>query len=137
MFSSGQTLTILLYALLIVSALLSFFGRRFPGSLPHVIALVVPWVFLAFVVVFGFYRLGLVRAGKYPAFSRYSFNRSLMLVVWAAPCSRAARAPFPTAGTSRGSDSLTERHQPAGPRARRRGRAAPPRAGSRYAPPRW
>lgn len=53
----GRALIATLYALLVGSALLTFWGWK-PA----------PWVFLAFGIVFAFYRLRLVQAGKYPAF---------------------------------------------------------------------
>lgn len=103
----GPTLVMSLYALLAASALLSFFGRRLPGAhpgaFPHVLEQVLPWVFLAFLVIFAFYRLGLVRAGKYPAFKAF-FQIGLMLAVWLLllPSSRIGFA----SGSDEGLDAL-------------------------------
>jgi hypothetical protein len=70
-----------LYALLVGSAALTFFGRHSPGLLPFVIERLTPWVFLGFVAAFAFYRLGLVRAGKYRAFKAF-FQIALALTVF-------------------------------------------------------
>jgi len=56
-----------LYTLLVGSFGLAIWTRRFPNALPWPLEQASPWLFLAFVVVFAFYRLGLVRAQKYPA----------------------------------------------------------------------
>jgi hypothetical protein len=77
----GRTLVGLLYALLVGSAALTFLGRRSPGALPGILERVTPWVFLGFVGLFAFYRLGLVRARKYPAFKAF-FQIGLTVCVW-------------------------------------------------------
>ena len=67
----GQTLTAGLYFLLLVSAFLALWTRRFPGELPNALEAASPWAFLVFLAVFAFYRLGLMRAGKYPVFKGF------------------------------------------------------------------
>jgi hypothetical protein len=67
----GQTLTIALYFLLLVSAFLALWSRRFPGELPILLESAAPWSFLVFLAAFAFYRLGLMRAGKYPSFKGF------------------------------------------------------------------
>lgn len=62
----GKTLTGVLYFLLLGSAALALWGWRFPGRLPAALAHAAPWLFCAFLVVFTFYRLGLMRAKRYP-----------------------------------------------------------------------
>jgi hypothetical protein len=61
-----------LYALLVGSAALTFWGWQ-----PEI----TPWLFLTFLVFFAFYRLGLVRAGKYRAFKAF-FQIGLGFLVW-------------------------------------------------------
>ncbi len=63
----GPPLAGAIYLLLVASAALALWVRTDAGRVPLGVALAAPWVFLGFVAVFGFYRLGLVRAGKYPA----------------------------------------------------------------------
>jgi hypothetical protein len=63
----GPPLAVAIYVLLVASAALALWVRTAAGRVPLGVALAAPWVFLGFVAVFGFYRLGLVRAGKYPA----------------------------------------------------------------------
>jgi hypothetical protein len=62
----GKTLTGALYFLLVVSAGLALFARRYPGGLPSGIDRVAPILFLVFLAAFAFYRVGLMRARKYP-----------------------------------------------------------------------
>jgi hypothetical protein len=62
---------VLLYLLLMTSAILALWARRFPGALPQELELVAPASFLVFVIVFATYRLALVRARKYPAFKAF------------------------------------------------------------------
>jgi hypothetical protein len=77
----GQTLTGALYFLLLVSAFLALWTRRFPGRLPGFLEQASPWVFLVFLAVFAFYRLGLMRAGRYPVFKGF-FQIALGLFVF-------------------------------------------------------
>lgn len=63
----GPTLAVVLYLLLVSSALLALGTRRLPGALPPALEVVAPSLFLAFLVCFALYRLVLVRARKYPA----------------------------------------------------------------------
>ena len=77
----GPTLTGGLYFLLLVSAVLALLARRFPGRLPGFLEQASPWVFLGFLALFAFYRLGLMRAGKYPAFKGF-FQIALGLLVF-------------------------------------------------------
>src|SRR5690349_13738009 len=63
----GPALAGALYTLLVGSFALAIWARRFPGAMPLRLEQLSPWVFLAFLAVFSFYRLGLVRARKYPA----------------------------------------------------------------------
>lgn len=67
----GPALAGVLYLLLVGSAALALWARRSPGGLPTEVGLAAPWVFLLFVVAFAVYRLGLVRAGRYPAFKAF------------------------------------------------------------------
>jgi hypothetical protein len=67
----GQTLTAVLYFLLLGSAFLALWARRFPGELPIALEAASAWAFLVFLVLFAFYRLGLMRAGKYPVFKGF------------------------------------------------------------------
>jgi len=63
----GRPLVAALYVMLVFSAALALWVRSAPGAAPLRISVAAPWVFLGFVAVFAFYRLGLVRAGRYPA----------------------------------------------------------------------
>jgi len=67
----GPTLAGALYLLLVGSAALALWVRRSPAGLPVGLGLAAPWAFLVFVVAFALYRLGLVRAGRYPAFRAF------------------------------------------------------------------
>ncbi len=67
----GPALAGTLYLLLVVSAALALWARRTPSGLPTGLGLAAPWLFLAFVLAFAVYRLGLVRAGRYPAFKAF------------------------------------------------------------------
>lgn len=62
----GKTLTGALYFLLVGSAGLALFARRYPGGLPSGLDRVASILFLVFLAVFAFYRIGLMRARKYP-----------------------------------------------------------------------
>jgi hypothetical protein len=88
----GPTLAGALYTLLVGSFALVVWARRFPGALPAQLEQAAPWVFLAFVGVFTFYRLGLVRARKYPASKAFfQIGAGLLLFTLMLP---GARAPF-------------------------------------------
>ncbi len=63
----GPKPALVLYLLLFGSAALALGTRRFPGLLPPTLAVIVPGLFLLFLVCFAVYRLVLVRAKKYPA----------------------------------------------------------------------
>lgn len=63
----GRPLVGALYVMLVFSAALALWLRSAPGAAPLRISVAAPWVFLGFVAVFAFYRIGLVRAGRYPA----------------------------------------------------------------------
>ncbi len=63
----GPVLAGVLYLLLVFSAALALWVRRFPGRLPLQLERGAPWLFLVFLAVFALYRLGLMRARKYPA----------------------------------------------------------------------
>jgi hypothetical protein len=67
----GPALAGTLYLLLVVSAALALWARRTPSGLPTPLGMAAPWIFLVFVVAFALYRLGLVRAGRYPAFKAF------------------------------------------------------------------
>jgi len=67
----GPALAGALYLLLVGSAVLALGARRFPGLLPEKLELAAPTVFLVFLICFAFYRLALVRAGKYAAFKAF------------------------------------------------------------------
>ncbi len=68
---SKALLAALLYLLLLASAALALWARRFPEALPQQLELMAPALFLVFVVVFALYRLKLVRARRYPAFKAF------------------------------------------------------------------
>ena len=107
----GQSLTLLLYVLLVGSAGLSLFGRRFPGFLPGLLERIVPWLFLVFVVVFAFYRFGLVKAGKYPVFKGF-WQVGLTVMVWLLlfPSNRIAfRRPEPSLADAIGDNNVRVR----------------------------
>ena len=94
----GPGLGVALYVLLVASAGLSFFGRRFPGRLPVSLEQVTPWVFAAFVACFAVYRFGLANARKYPA-SKAFFQVGLAVVVFLLLLP-SSRAPYVPAGTA-------------------------------------
>jgi hypothetical protein len=62
----GKSLTGALYLLLLVSAGLALFARRYPGGLPTVLDRAAPILFAVFLAAFAFYRVGLMRARRYP-----------------------------------------------------------------------
>jgi hypothetical protein len=64
----GPALAGVLYLLLVASAALALWVRGYPGQAPVPVERAAPWAFLAFLALFAFYRFGLVRAGRYPAF---------------------------------------------------------------------
>jgi hypothetical protein len=77
-----RTLRPALYALLVASALMTFFAGSGIGSeLPHWAARAAPVLFAIFLVVFAVYRLALVRAKKYPAATGL-FQIGLGALVW-------------------------------------------------------
>jgi hypothetical protein len=79
-----RTLRPALYALLVASALLTFWagGRSIGGrELPRWAAQAAPILFAVFLVVFAVYRLALVRAKKYPAATGL-FQIGLGALVW-------------------------------------------------------
>ncbi|MFN0061225.1 MAG: hypothetical protein ACKVPX_01720 [Myxococcaceae bacterium] len=67
----GPRVVGLLYGLLFGAFALALWGREYPGALPARVEQIAPWVFLVFVGVFAFYRLGLARAGKYPVYKAF------------------------------------------------------------------
>lgn len=64
-------LPMVLYALLVGSALLAFWAQR-SATAPESVSRIAPWAFLAFAVGFSAYRLALVAAKKYSAFKAFS-----------------------------------------------------------------
>ncbi len=62
--------SIVLYALLVVSAGVAMYAQRSPGIDPA-IARISPWVFLIFVVGFSAYRIALVAAKRYSPFKAF------------------------------------------------------------------
>ena len=63
----GPVLALILYSLLLASAVVALGTRRFPGMLPPAFGIIAPSLFLVFLVSFAAYRLVLVRVRKYPA----------------------------------------------------------------------
>jgi len=63
----GPVLALILYSLLLASAVVALGTRRFPGAMPPALGIIAPLLFLVFLVSFAAYRLVLVRARKYPA----------------------------------------------------------------------
>lgn len=78
-----QALRPALYALLVASALLTFFaGSGIAGHpLPPWAMSAAPWLFAAFLIVFAVYRLALMRAKRYPAATGL-FQIGLGALVW-------------------------------------------------------
>ena len=72
---------LVLYTLLVGAAGLAFFGKEFPGRLPEQVERVTPFVFGAFVALFGAYRFVLVRSRKYPSFKAF-YQVGLAVVVF-------------------------------------------------------
>lgn len=64
-------LPLVLYALLVGSALLAFWAQR-ADTAPEPISRFAPWAFLAFAIGFSAYRLALVVAKRYSAFKAFS-----------------------------------------------------------------
>lgn len=64
-------LPLVLYALLVGSALLAFWAQRTEDA-PEPVSRFAPWAFLAFAIGFSAYRLALVMAKRYSAFKAYS-----------------------------------------------------------------
>jgi hypothetical protein len=64
-------LALALYALLVVSAATALWTQNNAGVAPVWVERGAPWVFLAFVIGFGAYRLALVSAGRYSAFKAF------------------------------------------------------------------
>ncbi|MGZ6081080.1 MAG: HEAT repeat domain-containing protein [Myxococcaceae bacterium] len=96
----GPGLGVALYVLLVASAGLAFFGRRYPGRLPVPLETVTPWVFAVFIACFAVYRFGLANARKYPA-SKAFFQVGLAVVVFLLLLP-SSRAPYVPAGTALG-----------------------------------
>lgn len=95
-FRAGPALAGVLYALLVGSAALALWVRRFPGRFPEQLEQAAPWVFLAFVLLFGAYRLLLVRAGKYPAFKAFfQVGASVLFFTLLLPHARDLYEPMP------------------------------------------
>jgi hypothetical protein len=65
------SLTLLLYALLVLSALVALWAQRSPADVPVIIARSAPWVFLVFMLGFAVYRFALVAAKRYSAFKAF------------------------------------------------------------------
>ena len=76
----GPPLAVALYVLLVASAALALWARTDAGRAPLRVALAAPWVFLGFIAVFAFYRLGLVRARKYPAAKAFAQVGGALLI---------------------------------------------------------
>jgi hypothetical protein len=65
------SLTLVLYALLVLSAAVALWAQRSPNDVPYVVAHAAPWVFLVFAVGFAAYRFALVAAKRYSAFKAF------------------------------------------------------------------
>lgn len=90
----GPALAGALYTLLVGSFALVVSARRFPGALPWQLEQASPWVFLVFLGVFSFYRLGLVRARKYPASKAFfQIGAGVLLFTLMLPGARQRFAP--------------------------------------------
>lgn len=64
-------LPVVLYALLVGSALLALWAQR-AGTAPEPVSRFAPWAFLAFAIGFAAYRLSLVAARRYSPFKAFS-----------------------------------------------------------------
>src|SRR5215472_2595452 len=62
----GPVLALILYSLLLASAVVALGTRRFPGMLPPAFGIIAPSLFLVFLVSFAAYRLVLARGKKSP-----------------------------------------------------------------------
>ena len=62
--------SIVLYALLVLSAAVAFYAQRTPGVDPMV-ARTAPWIFLAFALGFSVYRIALVAVRRYSPFKAF------------------------------------------------------------------
>jgi hypothetical protein len=62
---------LVLYALLVGSALLALWAQQAPGA-PEPVSRFAPWAFLAFAIGFAGYRLALVMAKRYSAFKAFT-----------------------------------------------------------------
>lgn len=62
--------SIVLYALLVLSAGVAFYAQRSQGLHPE-IARIAPWIFLAFALGFSIYRIALVAARRYSPFKAF------------------------------------------------------------------
>lgn len=62
--------SIVLYALLVLSAGVAFYAQRSPGLNPDV-ARISPWIFLVFALGFAVYRVALVAARRYSPFKAF------------------------------------------------------------------
>jgi hypothetical protein len=65
------SLTLLLYALLVMAALVALWAQRAPADVPPLVARSSPWVFLIFALGFALYRFALVAAKRYSAFKAF------------------------------------------------------------------
>src|SRR2546430_6533261 len=99
-----QVLRPALYALLVLSALFTFWaGGEIAGrKLPHWSQVVAPTFFAVFLVVFAVYRFALVRAKKYPA-AVGLFQVGLGALIWVLllPSTRQKIGPPPSAADER------------------------------------
>ena len=99
----GPVWLIVLYVLLAASAGFAWYTQRAPVS--YELALLTPWIFLAFTLGFSFYRIALVAAGRYTPFKAF-LQISIaalffMLLLWQErPVPPKARSALTTALTS-------------------------------------
>ena len=103
----GPALAGALYTLLVGSFALTLWTRRFPGALPYQLDQGAPWLFLVFMGVFAFYRLGLVRARKYPAAKAF-FQIGVGVLLFTLMLPSASRPFIPVAGAPVASDDALE-----------------------------
>lgn len=94
----GKTLTGALYFLLVVSAGMALFARRYPGGLPTALDRAAPILFLLFLAVFSFYRFGLMRARKYPVMKGFfQIGAGILFFMLLLPHAELHEEPAPTA----------------------------------------
>ncbi|MBI3184725.1 MAG: HEAT repeat domain-containing protein [Myxococcales bacterium] len=97
----GPALAGALYVLLVSSAALALWVRRFPGAAPRQVEVAAPWLFLAFLLGFSIYRLALVRAKKYPvgkAFFQVGAGVLFFMLLLPGTRGRYAAPPDPLSG---------------------------------------